>query len=267
MRWNEKCSLLEEVMKRIIRVIIVCSIMLVGCSSNSEDYSSLITKNKDIEKQLTDMSKSFSVMQEEYKNLKEKVDQQNALTEENNRTISQLYSEITKLNKSNEDLVQKNEDLTNQIVTVKNNFNTFVGNFPTEEERNYILTKENIERLVHLNKQDVIDLLGYDYTYDYYRDGAYAYFYSKYTVIFDDYNRLDGIDCSSFMFEKKEIKTGMTFHELKKIFGETNIEEIDKLEPYDPTYVISYECEGYCLWFGAHDKEEGITDIQIRIRP
>lgn len=156
-------------MKKIIRVIIICSIMLVGCSSKSEYYSTLITKNQEIEQKLTDMRKSFSVMQEEYKNLKDKLDQQNALIEENKGKISQLHSEIIELNKSNEDLVKKHEDLLNQIVCVKENFSTFDSDYPTEKERHYILTKENIERLLTLNKHEVIDLLGYDYTFDYYK--------------------------------------------------------------------------------------------------
>ena len=93
----------------------------------------------------------------------------------------------------------------------------FVQSLPTEEDRNFILTKDSIEKLVHLKKPNVIDLLGYNYSIEDYRDGAVAYYYNKYIILFDYDDKIELIDCGDFNYNGYEISVGMTFKDRKSV--------------------------------------------------
>lgn len=156
------------------------------------------------------------------------------------------------------------------------NLDETVGNEPAETgmasqsviEKKFTSNYDGLVEIMGLNKQQVLDILGDNFTkVDAYEEDVYeddGYYYDEFgiTIVFDDELAvIDRIECN----EKVDVygaKIYMTISEIEGILGEGEFIDLNSENP--PFYALFYDLEYFTVWFGFEEEKGKSTDFQIR---
>lgn len=162
------------------------------------------------------------------------------------------------------DVINKGTD--NEVINP--NGNTKPSEDGDSLSKTFIPNFENIKKIMGLNKEQVIDVLGDNY--EIVPAGAEGlkegYYYEEYgvTIVFDYFPIPDivgYIKCNEKV-DIKGAKLGMSIPEIKAILGEGKIKEPF---PDHLMYIITYEFEDIIVWFGGAGGKDGVpTALEIR---
>ncbi len=180
-------------------------------------------------------------------------------------TGKESISNIT--NSDNQLVVELKQEDSNTINTTANNRSN--ESSVSEKKSSFTPNINNIKLIMSLKKDEVLELLGSEYTiyegeYEW-QDKGYCYERYGMTIYFDKYlepEMIGYIECNNKV-DINGATVGMTFKEISKILGKKEPIVLEQYEPTQPKYAICYVIDNFKVWFGAG--EDGITtDLQLR---
>lgn len=190
-----------------------------------------------------------------------------------------LYDDLvrTEINDNNNSIEAENSKIERNTMRDDSKTQTIAINSSTSFEQEssskgltFTPDFNNINDIIGLSKVEVLDRLGKDYKITAagaeHAEEGYSYEQYGITIIFNNSMLSEPINkvvCDEKV-DIKGVKLGMTFSEIRQMLGEGESRELVQIEPDQPKYALFYKFDNFTAWFGAVEKDDPTTVLQIR---